>query len=282
MAFQADFLELEPAELVGHLLRGSAQENEGPTNPMALLDYLKLQFVMVDLAALLPGLKKPLRGALSCSDRIVGVDITLENDEHRARFTTMHEIGHYVLPNHQKGLYICEQQDLSFEAMIEVEKQANAFAADLLFKGDRFTREANDSTIGAQSIKTLAVRYDASLEAAARRFVECNAHACSLTVFSRGADGDGTVIDTSRPGRWQHRYTVSSPEFRTRYFHRMLGEVPADVVMKLVVPGRDFADSIDDEMTIPGAGGGEFRLHISFFTNHHSVFGLIQPAPNGE
>ena len=280
MAFHADFPELEPAELVEHLLRRSGQEGEGPTNPASLLDYLKLQFVMVDLAALLPDQKKQPRGVLSYGDRIVGVDITLKDHQHRARFTTMHEIGHYVLPNHQKGLYICDEQDLSFEAMIEVEKEANAFAADVLFKGDQFTREANDCAIGAESIQTLAVRYDASLEAAARRFVGCNAHACSLAVFSRGAGG--AVIDTSRPGRWQHCYTISSAEFRTRYFRRMLGEVPADVVKKLVVPGRDFADSIDEEMTIPAASGGEHRLHVSFFTNHHSVFGLIQPAAIGE
>jgi hypothetical protein len=280
MAFHADFLELEPAELAEHLLRASAQDNESPTNPTALLNYLKLQFVRVDLAALLPGQKKHPLGVLSYGDRAVGVDIDLEKREHRARSTMMHEIGHYVLPNHEKGLYICDEQDLSFEAMIEVEKEANAFAAELLFKGDRFTREANDCTIEAESIQTLAVRYDASLEATARRFVERNAHACSLAVFTRGA-GDA-VIDTARPGRWQHRYTVSSAEFRTRYFRRMLGEVPADVVKRLVVPGRDFADSIDDELTIPAASGGEHRLHVSFFTVLQSVFGLIQPAVQGE
>jgi hypothetical protein len=269
MALHADFPELETAELAEHLLSATGQENERPTNSTALLDYLKLQFVIVDLAALLPGQGKHPRGVLSYGDRIVGVDITLESNQHRARFTTMHEIGHYVLPSHQKALYICDEQDLSFEAIIEVEKEANAFAAELLFKGDRFTREANDRAIGAESIKTLALRYDASLEAAARRFVQSNAHACSLAVFVRVAGGDE---------RWQHHYTVSSPEFRTRYFRQMLGEVPADVARKLVVPGRDFADSIDNEMTVPAADGGEHRLHVSFFTNHQHVFGLIQPA----
>jgi hypothetical protein len=81
-----------------------------------------------------------------------------------------------------------------------------------------------------------------------------------------------------RPGRWQHRYTISSAEFRTRYFRRLLGEVPAALVKKLVVPGRDLADSIDDEITITAATGEEHRLRVSFFTNHYCVFGLVQPA----
>ena len=191
----------------------------------------------------------------------------------------MHEIGHYVLPNHQNDLYICDEQDLSFDAMIETEKEANAFAAELLFKGDLFTRQANDCDVTPESIKTLALRYDASFEATARRFVERNARACSLAVFAPAPGG--RVIDTSKPGRWQHRYTISSAEFRTRYFRRLLGEVPVDVIKKLVVPGRDYADSIDDEMTVAAATGEQHHLRVSFFTNYYCVFGLVQPAIGG-
>lgn len=279
MALHADFLELEMPELAEYLLREAGQAGDAPTNPTALLEYLKLQFAMIDLAALLPGQKKPARGVLSYSDRIVGVDVSLKDSAQRARFTTMHEVGHYVLPNHQNDLYVCDDQDLSFEAMIETEKEANAFAAELLFKGDQFTRQANECDVTPESIKTLALRYDTSFEATARRFVERSARACSLAVFAP-APGGG-VIDTSRPGRWQHRYTITSAEFRTRYFRRLLGEVPAEVVRKLVVPGRDFADSIDDEMTVTAATGEEHRLRVSFFTNHHCVFALVRPATTG-
>ena len=280
MALHADYLELEMPELAGHLLREGGQLGDAPTNPTALLDNLKLEFAMVDLAALLPGQKKQPRGVLSYPDRIVGVDVSLRDSAHRARFTTMHEIGHYVLPNHQNDLYVCDEQDLSFEAKIEVEKEANEFAAELLFKGDQFTRQANDCEVTPESIKTLSQRYDASFEATARRFVERSARACSLAVF--GPAQGGGIIDTSRPGRWQHRYTISSAEFRTRYFRRLLGEVPSEVIKKLVVPGRDFADSIDNEMTVTAATGEEHQLRVSFFTNHHCVFGLVQPATTGK
>jgi IrrE N-terminal-like domain len=275
MELQADYLELEMPELAEHLLREAGQLTDAPTNPTALLDYLNLQFAMIDLAALLPGQKKQPRGVLSYSDRIVGVDVSLSTNARRARFTTMHEIGHYVLPNHQNDLYICDEQDLSFEAKIETEKEANTFAAELLFKGDRFTRQANDFEVAPESIKTLALRYDASFESTARRFVERNARACSLAVFAPAPSG--SVIDTSRPGRWRHRYTISSPEFRTRYFSRFSGDVPTEVIKKLVVPGRDVSDSIDIEITVPAATE-EHRLRVSFFTNHHCVFGLVQPA----
>jgi hypothetical protein len=274
MVLQADDLELEMPELIEHLLRETGQEGEAPTNPSAMLDHLNLKFAMIDLATLLPGQKKQPRGVLSYLDRIVGVDLSLKDRRHRARFTTMHEIGHYVLPNHQNDLYICDEQDLSFEAMIEVEREANAFAAELLFKGDRFTRDANDSALAPESIKTLSLRYDASFEATARRFVERNSKPCGLVVFGPAPGG---VIDTSRAGRWQHRYTISSAELRTRYFRRLLGEVPPDIVRKLVVPGRDWADSIESEMVIGSSAGEKHPMQFSFFTNQHNIFALVQP-----
>jgi hypothetical protein len=280
MALHADYLELEMPELAEHLLREAGQLGDAATNPAAIVEHLKLQFAMIDVAALLPSQRKQPRGVLSYGDRIVGVDSSLKGNAHRASFTTVHEIGHYVLPNHRNDLYICDEQDLSFEAMLEIEQQANQFAAELLFKGDRFTREANDCTITPESIKTLALRYDTSFEAAARRFVERNAHACSLAVFGP-APGTG-VIDTSRRGCWKHRYTVPSAEFRTRYFQSLRGEVPADVVKKLMVPGRDFAESVDNEIEIEAPGGQKHQMHVLFFTNHHSIFGLVQPAGTGK
>lgn len=282
MALQADFLELETPELVEHLLQKAGQVGDEPTNPSALLEYLKLQFAVVDLAALLSGarggMKQP-RGVLSYVDHIVGIDSSLAGDAHRAGFTTMHEIGHYVLPAHRKDLYICDDECLSYDAMIETETAANAFAAELLFKGDQFTRLANDCAITPESIKTLAQRYDTSFEAAARRFVERNAHACSLVVFVR-APGHG-VIDTKRRGRWQQKYSISSAEFRTRYSSQIRGDAPEEVVNELKKPNRDFADALEREMSIPAATGEKHRLHVSFFTNYYCIFGLFQPASTG-
>lgn len=275
MVMQADYLELEMPELADHLLRETGQNGDSPTNPTVILDYLKLQFVMIDLATIIPAQSKQPRGILSYIDRVVGVDISLMAKAHRARFTTMHEVGHYVLPNHQNDLYICDDQDLSFEARLEAEQEANAFAAELLFKGDKFTRQANECALSAESIKMLALRYDASFEATTRRFVERSARPCCVAVFGP-ALGSG-VIDTSQSGRWQQRYAISSAEFRTRYFQRLKGDVPGEVVKQLMAPGRDFADSIDDETTVTAATGKTHRLHLSFFTNHHSIFALVEP-----
>jgi hypothetical protein len=282
MALQADYLELEMPELAEYLLREAGQTGEEPTNPSTLLEYLKLQFAVVDLAALLRGAKggrKQPRGVLSYFDQIVGVDSSLRDDKHRARFTTMHEIGHYVLPAHRNALYICDDECLSYDAMIETETVANAFAAELLFKGDQFTRLANDCAVTPESIKTLAQRYDASFESTARRFVEKNARACSLVVFGP-VPGPG-VIDTTQRGRWQQKYSISSAEFRTRYSTQIRGDVPEDAARELTKPGRDFADAIEYEMSIPAATGEEYRLHVSFFTNYHCIFGLFQPATTG-
>jgi len=276
MVLRADFLELEMPELVAYLLRETEQTGESPTNPQTLLDYLNLRFVRVDLEALFPGQKKQPRGVLSYADRIVGVDQSLDYPP-RARFTIMHEMGHYVLPRHQDDLYLCNKGDLSPEAKITAESEANAFAAELLFKGDQFTRQANDYTITPESIKVLKQQYDASFEATARRFVERNARACGLLVFNRVSGGE--MIDPSRPTRWATRYFITSVEFCTRYFCQFTGEAPADVIEELTVPGRDFADDVVRELAVTTLANKTHHLRISFSFNQHNVFGLVQPLP---
>ncbi len=96
MALHADYLELEMPELAEHLLHEAGQSGDAPTNPSAILQYLSLQFAMVDLGTILPGQRKQPRGVLSYADRIVGVDVSLRDSTHRARFTTLHEVGHYL------------------------------------------------------------------------------------------------------------------------------------------------------------------------------------------
>ncbi|RMF01044.1 MAG: ImmA/IrrE family metallo-endopeptidase [Alphaproteobacteria bacterium] len=272
---QAEFLELEASELAEYLLSETGQDNDEPTNPAPLLDYLKLTLVVLNLESMAPKGKHHARGMLLYDDRIVGVHENLKPQ--RARFTTLHEIGHFVLPHHQSRLYyLCNEQDLSFAATNTLEREANAFAAELLFKGDRFTRHANECEISAESIKTLALRYDASFEATARRFVERNARACMLAVFRPA--GDASLVDVRQKNRWVFMYPVASAEFRTKFFERLKGSVPDDVAAQVARPGRDVADSVDVETTITSASGAEHDMRFEYFSNGYRVFALIQPA----
>ena len=135
--FSGHFLEIQPRELVRYLLRTAGQYDRDSINPADLLDFLGLEFASFDFQLELPGEAKETvggakpRALISFSDRLVATDATLT--ENKARFSVLHEIGHFVLPKHQHKLYICDDQGLSLATRLVLEKEASEFAADLLF-----------------------------------------------------------------------------------------------------------------------------------------------------
>jgi len=48
--FSASYLEIEPRELVRHLLRGAGQCERECVNPQELLDFLKLEYLSFNFA----------------------------------------------------------------------------------------------------------------------------------------------------------------------------------------------------------------------------------------
>lgn len=276
MTLHAGYMELAADELVEFLLQETGQVEQGSTNPATVLEYLKLQPVLIDLETELPGQRLKPRGVLDFRERIVGVQYDLM--EQRARFTVLHEIGHYVLPTHQNELYICDDADLSVWTRNGYEREANTFAADLLFQGDRFTLEANSLPLNAATVKELSGKYGASFEATARRLVESNFTPCMLAVCARKADS--SVIDPSQPPAWTVRYSIASPSFGNQYFYQVNGDVPGDLAAQVTRPGRDIADSLRQSLVIDAPHGGRYEVEAEFFSNTYNIFCfLTRPKP---
>ena len=82
------------------------------------------------------------------------------------------ELGHYVLPWHNSLLQSCSETDLSPAARQVWEREANLFAMACLFQGAGFAREADRAGFGLNTLRRLARRWEASLEAAGREYVE--------------------------------------------------------------------------------------------------------------
>jgi hypothetical protein len=270
-AFNASYLEIEPQELVRHLLRSAGQGARGCVNPRELLDFLKLEYLSFDFARELPeGAKQTVTGGapralLSFADRLVATDDSL--DDKRTRFSVLHEIGHYVLPHHEHTLYVCDDLGLSFATRLVMEKEANEFAADLLFLGDRFSVEANCRPITAKTVKEL-------FEATARRLVEKNFRPCMLIVFKQEEKRD--AIDVNAVPKWQVRYCIASPTFKTTYFEKLSGEVPPEAVAAVTQPGRDVADGFVRELGIAGRPGNDVTMfRAEFFCNTYNIFCLL-------
>lgn len=267
--------DIAPHELVSRLLHATAQDQPGAVDPARLLSFLRLEFLPVDfdtaLRGVLPVEAGNARALLSFPDRLVAVDTRL--DQKRVRFSTLHEIAHYVLPEHRHALYLCDADGLGFRARLDFEVQANRFAADLLFKGHHFTLEAHAAPVSVATIKALALKYEASFESTARRLVE--KHHAPVMLVVCGRHSDRSVIDPSQPAVWPVKYCCASASFKARWFARVEGEAPAEIAAALTAGGRDVADSIRLDMPLAGDGGGMFG--VEWFTNQYDIMGLVVP-----
>jgi hypothetical protein len=280
-AFSASYLEIEPRELVRHLLRSAGQCDRECVNPRTLLDFLKLEYLSFNFARELPEEAKQTvtggspRALLSFGDRLVATDDSL--DDKRTRFSVLHEIGHYVLPHHEHTLYVCDDIGLSFATRLVMEKEANEFAADLLFLGDRFSVEANCRQINAKTVKELALQYRASFEATARRLVEKNFRPCMLIVFKEEHKSEALNVDAVPT--WSVRYCIASPTFKTTYFEKISGAVPPEAVGAVTQSGQDIADSFVCNLGIAGRTAADVTMfRAEFFCNTYNIFCLLTPA----
>ncbi len=266
--------DIEPHEIVAYLLQETGQLSRDSLNTDDLLNYLQLNFMQFDFSEELPeGLKKLPRALLSFPHRLIATDSNLK--PFRQRFSVLHEIGHYVLPSHQRALYLCDEKSLSPDSKIIFEYEANVLAADMMFMVGKFTLEANSYPVNAQTTKLLAKKYDTSFEATARRLVEKSFQPCMLLVFKK-KDGIAAV-DMSGPDRWAVRYCVASSAFSSRYgFSRLDGSPPESVVEKLRLPG-DIGDSIVTETTIGLTDRRSFNFCAEYFTNTYNIFALLTP-----
>ncbi len=278
-AFDASQWDIRPRELVDFLLEESGQKKRDSINPAQILEALSLQYLAFDFAAVLPteatDSRKAPRALLCFRERVVATDTAMRDQ--RIRFSILHEIAHYILPTHQHALYLCDDTDLAGMTQLVLEKQANAFAADLLFMGDRFTLEANSHQICAPTVKTLAIKYEASFEATARRLVERNIRPCMLAVFHR--ENSRSVVNPDLPTKWVLKYSIASSALSTsclKEIHR--AEVPAKIAAILTKTGHDIADSIIVDVPIKLPNGSTQPFQGEYFSNHHNIFCLLTPA----
>ena len=275
---KASYLEIEPAELVHFLLKEGGQYEQDAIAPSDLLTYLNLEFVAFGFDANLPLEAKPgasgLRALLSFQDRLIAVDDGLK--PRQRRFSVLHEIGHYVLPAHQHSFYLCDSLGMSSWTRLAFEKEANEFAADLLFKGEIFAVDAAGLDISVKTVVALAEKYDASFEATARRLVEKDLRAAMLVVFRNA--GGAAQLDADAEPIWEVRYCVASAVFKSRFFARVTGNVPADVAAKLLSPpGRDIKESITCEVVVSSGREGKLPFRAEFFYNRHNILCLLTP-----
>ncbi|MBT5020194.1 MAG: ImmA/IrrE family metallo-endopeptidase [Planctomicrobium sp.] len=278
--FAASYLHLESKELVDHLLNAAGQKEQPQVNPHDLLEFLKLQYMSVDFATELAPVARETfdgitpRAMISFHDRLIASDQSLS--ENRTRFSVLHEIGHYILPQHQNSLYVCDEVDMSFRTHLTYEQEANRVAADLLFLGERFEMEANSRPVTASTVKLLAGQFGASFEATGRRMVERSYRPYLFVSFTDGSNWGGNC---GAEPQWKIRYCIPSPSFSNRYFQKLTqGIVPTEVWAKISTPGRDLDQSETLTVQISCVTDAQpLPFHAEYFYNRYNVFCFLRP-----
>jgi hypothetical protein len=134
------------------------------------------------LATLKSALSKVL-GMFEANDRLVVIDRSVPKP--KKPFVKLHEAGHGSLP-HQARVYRlihdC-QQTLDPDITDLFEREANVFASETLFQGERFAQEAHDFAFGIKVPMRLATKFGGSNYASFRRYVTTNPHRCCVVVL---------------------------------------------------------------------------------------------------
>ena len=132
----------------------------------------------------------------------------------RDRFVKGHELGHQIIPwHHIRPEYVDDDHTLSPATRALFEREANFFAAEVLFQAGLFTRRARDFTPSLDAVFTLAETHQASRQAALWRFAEVHDYPVAAAIYYpyQTAAGDR---DLSRWVRWRQ---ITSSSFQRRY-----------------------------------------------------------------
>lgn len=266
-------------EILETLLVEAGAAGELPTSETKLLSYLGLQQMSFDFMTELDFLAKSdqvageLRAALHLGERVVATQTGM--GEKRTRFSILHEIGHCVLPEHVSKLFVDTDQTLSWWTKLRFEREANQFAADLLFQGKLFAEHAVNLELSLESILALAPNYGASYEAAFRRFTESHVMPCALIVYQKVGRDDESYVEEDE---YSIQYTVTSVPFRRHYFSSVQmteGKCKGSEIYgphQLIRIGK----IMERELSVESRGKEKLQFETEVFSNGYKLFQFLK------
>ena len=269
-----------PAEdILETLLVEAGAAGDLPTSEERLLSFLGLEQMSFDFMHELDFLDTPekppgeLRAALQLGEKVVATQTGL--GDKRTRFSIFHEIGHCVLPDHREKLFVDTDLTLSWWTKARLEREANQFAADLLFQGRHFSERALSFEISLQPVIDLAPEYGASYEAAFRRYTEEHVAPCALIVYDKVAKNDESYVEDDD---YRIHYTITSRPFRKLYFSglQMTDETcKAAEIFGSSVP-RGIGTVVEKELSVQGSDNPNWRFNTQIFNNGYKIFQFLR------
>jgi len=218
-------------------------------------------------------LKKALSkvlGLFQASTGFVFLDRTII--EVKKRFVLLHETGHGFMP-WQRPMYAlvedCEKS-LDPESAELFDREANVFAAEVLFQLDSFRDMAKDHEFSIYTPIQLAKTFNASLYASIRQYVSKNSRACAVLVLNMPELVENVGFHSTL------RRVVVSPTFIEIFgnFAWKNCYTPDDEIGAIIPIGKS-RSSGKSYLTLQDRNGYRHECIAEVFTNTYQVFVLI-------
>jgi len=129
--------------------------------------------------------------------------------EERTRFTIFHELAHTLFGDCYKRE---RRRSASEKAEREFENLCNTAASEFLFPLEEFMADMGKGRLGAAKVRDLAVRYKASVDATARRYVGLFAGPACVLFAEYREPGPRTVVSLFA------QYAVPNEKFTARFY----------------------------------------------------------------
>jgi hypothetical protein len=212
-----------------------------------------------------------IRGIADLRDRVVYVPTTTTSP--RVRFAKAHELGHQVVPWHRVNpAYADDDRSLSPEAQHLFDREANLFAAEVVFQSRGFTVRARDFAPSLDAIFTLADQYGASRHCTIRRFVEEYDEPIAVVPYW---PSQYAVDEQGNPVLRRGQLVASSA-----FLHKC-SDIQLPDLLRTGDPwvaARDLERSCDGEITL-GFSSGQVSLHWQSWWNSYCLLVLLRRKP---
>lgn len=190
----------------------------------------------------------------------------------KKRFVRLHEVGHGFLP-WQRPMYalveVCDRA-LDVEAAELFDREANVFAAEVLFQLDGFRDMAEGHPFSIWTPVKLAKTFDASIYACVRQYVSKNHRACAVLVLNPPEliNGDGFRA-TLRRAIQSDSFTATFGRYGWKAVYTPDDEIGA------LMPIIGYKSSGKRALVLTDLNGDRCECIAESFTQTHQVFVLI-------
>jgi hypothetical protein len=151
----------------------------------------------------------------------------------RKHFTLAHELGHFLLPNHDQTELACTKSDIGNwgDGSKQTEREADEFAAELLMPSAAVEAIVGPGAPSLQAIEKIATRFETSFSAAAWRYCDLAKEPCAI-VWSTDQRIDWSKCSQTfdfrlRKGTPIHEDTFAFRAFSSRASQKQPQAVPA-------------------------------------------------------